>query len=150
MLTPEEENEFQRRLNILLRDGDVSLSSIVTEVTTSGIIKVLTRAKGDSCSPTIVSQWEEEVKKEVKAIIDPGNPILVLFTKRIYKVMYRVLLDQHYEVKLGQYSMNSSQTRVILAQIMKEISTVFTLHYKLFTPVYTSILTSNSLQSALQ
>ena len=149
VLTLDEENEFQRRLNILLRDGDVSLSSIVTEVTTSGIIKVLTRAKGDSCSPTIISQWEEEVKKEVTAIIDPGNPILVLFTKRIYKVMYRVLLEQPYEIKLGQYSMNSSQTKIILAQIMKEVSTVFTLHSKLFTPIYTSILTSNSLQSAL-
>jgi hypothetical protein len=167
VLTPEEENEFQRRyslsltyllthlttyslrLNILLRDGDVSLASIVTEVTNSGIIKVLTRAKGDSCTPAIVSQWEEEVKKEVKAIIDPGNPILVLFTKRVYKVMYRVLLDQPYEVKLGQYSMNSNQTKINLAQITKEISTVFTLHTKLFTPIYTSILVSNSLQSAL-
>lgn len=131
------EIELQQRLDVLLSQNDVNMTSLTIEIVR--YIQQCYQILKDSplyhqqpqqiinTNDTIMNTQElhEKVNKTLNDTISKDNPILNLFTKRVYKLLFRVILGQNYIHLLSSYSLQSPAHQ-------NNINTLLTTASKLF------------------
>jgi len=154
------------RLNVLLRDPTIGLMGIVTEAVRFVTTAVAARDQASplrATSPTKANlsplksfakpfaslDWEEALEKSLRNVLADNNPVLLLFTKRIYKVMLRALLGQPFMHKLPSFSLQASGIQKNLSDLIGKAVRLFKFHMSVYGEVYTLIFASKAIQDYL-
>ena len=95
---------------------------------------------------TAASEWEEAMEKSLKNVLADGNPVLQLFTKRIYKVLLRAVLGQPYLNKLPSLSLHAKGIQRNLSELIASAVKLFALHNSAYGDVYSMIFSSHTFQ----
>jgi hypothetical protein len=98
-------------------------------------------------SDAISKELRNSLEKSTKDIIKEGNPVLQLFTKRIYKLLIRVLLDKPYQQKLKQFSLQSKGHEKNFHSLFSSLKALFHHNYKVFGSLYSMIIKAILLDS---
>jgi T-complex protein 11 len=88
------------------------------------------------------SEWEEALEKSLKNVLADGNPVLHLFTKRIYKVLLRAMLGQPYLAKLPSLSLHAKGIQRNMSELIARAVKLFTVHSGVYEEVYSMIFAS--------
>jgi hypothetical protein len=92
------------------------------------------------------------VERTVREVVAPGNAVLTLFTKRVYKILLRVMLNQPYAEKLQSYSLQSRGQERNLTQCIDSVARLFahsmSVHGELYAAVIGTYATSQSVSVA--
>lgn len=80
------------------------------------------------------------VDQAVKELVSPGNSILALFTKRVYKILLRALLDKPYVPKLATYSLQHKAQDRNISQMVQLGNKLFQHTMKVHGELYQTIL----------
>jgi hypothetical protein len=95
------------------------------------------------------SDWEKQLETSLRNCIAANNPVLLLFTKRLYKILLRCLLGQPFINRLPSYSLQApglqSNMGLLLGQTMK----LFKIHLIVNRDIYGLILSSDMFQQTL-
>jgi len=139
-----DETEMQHRLDVLLSEKDARFSSISTEVV-HFLRFSIERHNSSSASAAFAVSYEpqelqERVDRSVREVVSANNPVLALFTKRIYKVLLRALLKQPFLQKLQAYSLNFKGQERNLSSLIRSTSLLFNHMYSIHSELYQSIL----------
>ena len=167
---PHAEVELQHRLDVLLSEKDTSLASITVEVSRyvqealhkfreAHATAVLTRGNGGvnaagvnmtalasvpHTHPALIGgdtqEVHERVTKALKDVVAQGNPVLALFSKRVYKVLLRAMLGKEYKYLLPTYSLHSPAQQRNLSQLLLSASRLFSHTMGVHRDIYTVIL----------
>lgn len=140
-LSEEDEIEFQTRLDVILREPDVKTQFIITEsfrIAKNGAEKM----KGKTIN---FIELEENIAKALKNVINLENPVILLFSKRIYKVILKAILKQPYLASLKQFSLNGKIQEKNLGNIMKAIVIYFDKHINIHEKIYAALLNDDDL-----
>ena len=91
-LSEDDEIDFQTRLDVILREPDIRTSLIVTEAFRAA------KNNAEKIKGKIINyvQLEEDIEKGLKNVINLENPVIILFGKRIFKVIMKAILKQPY------------------------------------------------------
>ena len=95
------------------------------------------------------SEWEEALEKSLRNVLAEGNPVLLLFTKRVYKVLLRALLGQPYNAKLPSFSLHAKGIQKNLAELLGKATRLFSFHMSVYGEVYSMIFSSPTMQNYL-
>jgi hypothetical protein len=87
-----------------------------------------------------VPEVQERVAKALKDVVAQGNPVLALFSKRVYKVVLRAMLGKGYKHLLVSYSLQSPAQQRNLTQLLQSASRLFSHTMSVHRDVYTVIL----------
>ena len=93
------------------------------------------------------SEWEEELEKSLRNVLAEGNPVLLLFTKRVYKVLLRALLRQPYHAKLPSFSLHAKGIQKNLVELIGRAVRLFNFHLSVYGEVYSMIFSSPTVQN---
>ena len=99
------------------------------------------------CTESDSSQFEETLEKSLKNVLAEGNPVLQLFTRRIYKVLLRALLNQPYVSRLPSLSLHAKGIQRNLSELIARAVKLFALHCSIYENVYSMIFASNTFQT---
>eukprot|EP00428_Durinskia_dybowskii_P075315 CAMPEP_0170400786 /NCGR_PEP_ID=MMETSP0117_2-20130122/24677_1 /TAXON_ID=400756 /ORGANISM="Durinskia baltica, Strain CSIRO CS-38" /LENGTH=1002 /DNA_ID=CAMNT_0010657545 /DNA_START=260 /DNA_END=3268 /DNA_ORIENTATION=+ len=167
---PNSEVELQHRLDVLLTESDTSMASITAEVSryvqealhkfrqahlsaTSG--STAAYMLGGSNSPRTLAaiphthpalvggdpeEVHERVSKGLKDVVAHGNPVLTLFSKRVYKVLLRAMLGQGFKHLLTSYSLQSPAQQRNLSQLVQSVCRLFAHTMRVHKDVYTVVI----------
>lgn len=148
-MSEDEEIELQRRLDILLNEPDIVLSNIITEATRSALDcfervkgKFSTNNNANGKGEDIV-KLEENMGKAVKNAVTENNPVLNLFTKRIFKVLLRALCGQPYLPKLPTYSLHGKGQEQNINKLIKMSVKLFRHHMNVNSFLYLKLFISD-------
>lgn len=157
------EVELQHRLDVLLTEKDTSMSSIAVEVgrhvqealhkfREAHATASVRGAQSDSTAalasvpvthPALaggdVQEVHERVSKALKDVVAQGNPVLALFSKRVYKVLLRAMLGKGYKHLLASYSLHSPAQQRNLSQLLQSANRLFSHTMGVHRDVYTVI-----------
>lgn len=164
------EVELQHRLDVLLTEKDTSMSSITVEVgrhvqealhkfreahamaSMRGSLGGAGSPRGTTAAlaavpnthPALVGgdaqEVHERVSKALKDVVAQGNPVLALFSKRVYKVLLRAMLNKGYKHLLVSYSLQSPAQQRNLTQLLQSANRLFAHTMGVHRDVYTVIL----------
>jgi hypothetical protein len=153
-----DEVEFQIRIDVLLSDGrEIDISILAGEVerfVTHAIHRARENERGvgtgkQALSPrsprspiTVFDAKElcEKAEKCVKDSIAPGNPVLNLLTKRVYKVILCALIKQPYLHKLSSFSLASRAQERNWKSALDSITNMFNHNWAVYGALYRSVL----------
>ena len=93
------------------------------------------------------SEFEEILEKSLKNVLAEGNPVLQLFTRRIYKVLLRALLNQPYVSRLPSLSLHAKGIQRNLSELIARTVKLFIFHNSVYEDVYSMIFASNTFQT---
>jgi hypothetical protein len=130
------DEELQSRLDVLVTEKDSSLPSVVSEVVRFVIDSIEKFKESFSKSDIIAIESHpalqasneeiiERVSKAVKDVVSPGNPVLALFTRRLYKILLRSMLNLDVESVLVSYSLNAAAQKRNIKYMTQIASNVF-------------------------
>ena len=98
----------------------------------------------------------EYILNTIKLLIQKNNPIFLLFTKRIYKLLFYGLLNMNNNNNnnlvtklMTQYSMNSKVLEINVNRLIKSGLNIFQNHWNIYQNIYKFILKSNEFQTKL-
>lgn len=155
------------RLDILLKQKDANISSLTIEIVRHVENCLLKKQNSQSVStssyqnnlkqisslPTITSsssssevvsinkqELHENILQTIKDCIDVDNPVLKLFTKRVYKLILRGILGQNYQHLLSSYSLQSIGHKSNIEELIKKCSILFNHNYSIFYELYNDII----------
>jgi hypothetical protein len=161
------EVELQHRLDVLLTEKDTSMASISAEVVryvlealhkfrqahlaaTNGAPTVLpgvsprTLASVPATHPALAGgdsqEVNERVSKALKDVVAHGNPVLQLFSKRVYKVLLRAMLGHGFKHLLPSYSLQSPAQQRNLSQLVQSVCRLYTHTMRIHKDVYTVVI----------
>jgi hypothetical protein len=162
------EVELQHRLDVLLTEKDTSMASITTEVvryvqealqkfrqahlaaTSGGAVFGAGGASSRALAavplthPALVGgdtqEVHERVSKGLKDVVAHGNPVLALFSKRVYKVLLRAMLGQGFKHLLPSYSLQSPAQQRNLSQLIQSVCRLFAHTMKVHRDVYVVVV----------
>lgn len=81
-----------------------------------------------------------KVEVAIKEVVSPGNAVLALFTKRVYKILLRGLLNQPYLPKLAAYSLHHKSQERNISKLIELGKRLFTHNLKIHEELYQNIL----------
>lgn len=159
-----QEIELQHRLDVLLSDNEANLPSIVAEVD-KYVQYCIARARGlardlensspryseinlSSTNPIIadhsfdMKEVHEKVEKSIKEVISEGNPVLSLFSKRVFKITLRAILDQPLSSKIAAYSLNSKGQERNISELVSLAQRLFNHNFNIHKDLYKVLLHS--------
>ena len=87
-----------------------------------------------------LKELQERVEKTLTDVVAPGNPVLTLFTKRIYKILLRVMLGQSITERLTQYSLNSKGQERNITHLLDSMVRLFNHNYNVHGDLYGDII----------
>ena len=93
------------------------------------------------------SEFEDTLEKSLKNVLAEGNPVLQLFTRRIYKVLLRALLGQPYTSRLPSLSLHAKGIQRNLSELISRAVRLFSLHCSIYENVYSMTFASNTFQT---
>ena len=93
------------------------------------------------------SDWEQVLEKSLKNVLAEGNAVLALFTKRVYKVLLRAILNQPYAVKLPSYSLHAKGIQKNLGDLITRAVKLFDVHLAEYGDVYATIFYHPTVQN---
>jgi hypothetical protein len=129
-MSVDEAVELQGNLSSLVRGSHVVLTDIMNEC--ERCVRVfLSRRK---LIASLVPTWQESMCKALTDTVQDDNVVRNLFSKRIFKLVFRILLDQHFQDKLQIYSLSSPPQVKIIWGIALSTMKLFKVH--LATPLY--------------
>ena len=162
---PSAEVELQHRLDVLLTESDTSMASITAEVvryiqeaiqkfrhaqSTTSSSNSSSRSASTSTAATTathpaliggdLAEITERVSKGLKDVVAHGNPVLTLFSKRVYKVLLRSMLGQGYKHLLPAYSLHSTAQQRNLTQLLQSTTRLFIHTMRIHREIYTVII----------
>jgi len=85
-------------------------------------------------------ELHEYILKSVKDIIGIDNPVLKLFTKRIYKLILRGILGQNYQHLLPSYSLQSPAHQSNIQELISKSIILFNHNYSIHFDLYNDII----------
>lgn len=141
-LSSDQEVALQSMLYEVMRDSSVTLSEVVT--TAQNFVR---KSFGDGVASALTAAplpdgWEKVLEESLKKCVSQSSPVFSLFSKRVYSVLVRALLDVPFTDLLARYSMNSRSQLQQLKVIIQMGKTLFTHNMKAFGDIYSSMLQS--------
>lgn len=100
-------------------------------------------------SATSCPDWEEVLEKSLRNVLAEGNPVLALFTKRVYKVLLRAILNQPYAAKLPSFSLHAKGIQKNLGELITRAVKLFDIHIAEYGEVYATIFYHPTVQNYL-
>lgn len=100
-----------------------------------------------------LKEMKDRVDKAIRDVVSDGNPVLALFTKRVYKVLLRSMLGKPYLQKLSSYSLQSKGQERNLSRLMEITTKLFNHTIKVHGDIYKALvgtLASSALQPTPQ
>lgn len=88
----------------------------------------------------LVSDWEPKVRDAVMSGLADRNPILQLFSKRVYKLLLRALMGRPLLTRLRAYSLHSKALEKRITELAPKVVKLFQHHAKVFEAVYRDLL----------
>jgi hypothetical protein len=82
----------------------------------------------------------ERVSKGLKDVVAHGNPVLSLFSKRVYKVLLRAMLGQGFKHLLPSYSLQSPAQQRNLSLLIQSVCRLFAHTMKVHRDVYLVVI----------
>lgn len=159
-----DDEELLRRLGVLLRESDCSLTLLVTEAqrhvrqaavrhavhgSIAGIAQPASLTGGSSRILGLSAGWEAMVEEAVKAAISERSAVLKLFTKRVLKVLLIACLRLPWKDQLKAMSLGNKALVTGLSQTAGKMIVLFECSASAYGEVYANILASSSLREAL-
>jgi hypothetical protein len=147
--SPEQEEEFLRRLDILLHETDCSLPQLFTE--TRRHVKACIESRfGQAldCLPT-GADWETQLEAGVKGALMEKSAVLGLFTKRVVKIMLAAALRLPWKPKLIKFSMANKIIESKLSRLGERLQATLVNTLSCYGDVYTWVLESDSVRQAV-
>jgi len=123
------------------------ISSLPTITSSSSYISTSlsqSSTQSSSSSSVVVSinkqELHENILKTIKDCIGVDNPVLKLFTKRVYKLILRGILGQNYQHLLPSYSLQSIGHKSNIEELIKKCTILFNHNYSIFYELYNDII----------
>ena len=91
-------------------------------------------------NPINKQELHEYILKTIKDCIAVDNPVLKLFTKRVYKLILRGILGQNYQHLLSSYSLQSIGHQSNIEELIKKCSILFNHNYSIYYELYNDII----------
>lgn len=156
MLSENEGSEFIHRVDVLLSQQDLSQSFIYTECLRFAQSLIFVReqhqqhthslrsiAVEEHVQPRVLeSDLGELLGRSISDVVKEGNPVLQLFQKRIYKLLFRVILEKPHQLKLRQYSLQAKGLERNLHQLFNLSKALFRHNLHVYFPVYQIVLST--------
>lgn len=146
--SPDQEEEFLRRLDILLHETDCSLPQLFTE----------TRRHVKDCIASRFGQagtldhlpagadWETQLEAGVKGALMEKSAVLGLFTKRVVKIMLAAALRLPWKPKLTKFSMSNKIIEAKLSRLVGLFQATLASTLSCYGDVYAWVLESESVR----
>ncbi len=96
-----------------------------------------------------LKELKDRVEKAIRDVVSDGNPVLALFTKRVYKVLLRAMLDKPYLQKLSSYSLQSKGQERNLSRLIELATKLFHHTFKVHGDIYKALVSTLAV-SAMQ
>ena len=142
LLSEPEEASLTRRLDVLLGESDIDVRMLATEVTAT-VARCSAHADGGS------SALAEEVLKTMRTVVSDKNPVLMIFAKRLYKVIFRAMLDLPYTGSLSTYSLHSPCQAASIGRVCLLAQKIFAVHFSIYRSLYSDLLSTKAFLESL-
>jgi hypothetical protein len=84
----------------------------------------------------------KKIEKTLQDTITINNPVLLLFSKRLYKVLFRLFVGQPYLQKLTSFSLNIKGQERNIQILIEKTSTLFNHTFAIYSKMYYAIIHS--------
>jgi hypothetical protein len=118
------------------------------QLTTVTIVHT-TEGSPNASSRYLPADWEKSFEQSLRGAITENNPVLQLFTKRLYKVLIRSLLGQPFLGRLPTYSLQAPGLQPNIGLLVGLATRLFKHNLTVNRDIYGLILSSDMFQNAL-
>jgi hypothetical protein len=89
-----------------------------------------------------LKELKDRCDKAIRDVVSEGNPVLALFTKRVYKVLLRAMLEKPYLQKLSSYSLQSKGQERNFSRLMEITTKLFNHTIKVHGDIYRALVST--------
>jgi hypothetical protein len=168
---PDELLELAHRLDVLLRDGQLGLTSLLAEVAafvkrkalsvaqppqpvspqpvpltaksiSTAILPVPPPVSPNAGAPALVQGWQAVLESSLRAAVEPSSHVLQLFMKRAFSLVLQGALDRPLAPLLAQQSLGGAYYARLAEDLSGQASAVATLLAAVHAPTLQTLLTA--------